>query len=99
MLITEQEFSKAKGIVDRYNAQQAKYQGKALIMLEGDILNIVPEEDLIKWLDSFFSKKLKGKPKVYSSRMWSNLKNYDVYYRGESYVMPYFSDELLKKWF
>lgn len=69
------------------------------ITLEGDLFDKVKKSELKKWMDDFFSKKLKNNPKKYSDKLWNQLKEYEVHIDGESFCLPYYDEELSNKWF
>lgn len=99
-MINKNDYLNAKEIVRQFEKEQSENKGYAVISCEGDFVAKIEESEIIKWLDNFFSKKLKNKPKKYSQKLWDELKNYDITLdSGESYILPYFSDELCEKWF
>jgi hypothetical protein len=92
---------KIKAWLDKWNEDRNKnvIEEYATITLEGDFVDKVKKTELNKWMDDFFSKKLKNKPKKYSQKLWDQLKEYEVHIDGNSFCLPYYDEKLSEKWF
>lgn len=94
-MINKVAYLQAKKIVEQFEQEQKELDGYALVYGYGKI----KKENLKNWLDKFFAQKLKNKPKIYSTRLWEELKEMTIFVDGVEYCLVRYDEELLKKWF
>ena len=98
MNINKQDYLNAKKIIEQFEKEQISLNGFALIYTEKGTFQ-VKKENLKDWLDTYFAKRLRNKPKKYSQNLWDKLCEESLVIDGEEFVLPRYDEDLLNKWF